>query len=44
MRKITFTPGAFKEYNDWIEEDFEMVQKIILLLRDIQSDPFKGIG
>lgn len=44
MRKITFTPFAFKEYNDWIEEDPETVQKIILLLRDIQRDPFKGIG
>ena len=44
MRKITFTPAAFKEYNDWISEDFEVVQKIILLLREIQKDPFKGIG
>jgi len=44
MRKITFTPDAFREYNEWINEDFEIVQKIILLLREIQKDPFKGIG
>jgi toxin YoeB len=44
MRKITFTPVAFKEYNEWIEKDFETVQKIILLLRDIQNDPFRGLG
>ena len=44
MRKIIFTPSAFKEYNDWINDDFEIVQKIILLLRDIQNDPFRGLG
>jgi toxin YoeB len=44
MRKITFTPDAFREYNEWIEEDFEIVNKIIFLLRDIQNDPFKGLG
>ncbi len=44
MRKIVFTPDAFREYNDWIGKDFEIVQKIISLLRDIQNDPFKGLG
>ena len=44
MRKITFTPDAFREYNEWIAEDFEILQKIILLLRDIQNDPFRGLG
>ncbi len=44
MRKITFTPDSFREYNDWIAIDTEMVKKIQLLLRDIQNDPFKGLG
>ncbi len=44
MRKITFTADAFKEYNEWIKKDFETVQKILLLLRDIQQNPFKGLG
>jgi toxin YoeB len=44
MRNITFTPQAFKEYNDWIHEDIEVVHKLILLLREIQKDPFRGIG
>ena len=44
MRKITFTPDAFREYNDWMAEDSEVVQKIILLLREIQREPFKGMG
>ena len=44
MRKITFTPDAFKEYNELIVTDFGLVQKIIILLRAIQQDPFKGLG
>ncbi|HEX8462823.1 MAG TPA: Txe/YoeB family addiction module toxin [Segetibacter sp.] len=44
MRKITFTDDSFREYNNWIKEDFEVVQKIQLLLRDIQQNPFKGLG
>jgi toxin YoeB len=44
MRKITFTPDSFREYNDWITLDTEMVKKIQLLLRDIQNDPFRGLG
>jgi toxin YoeB len=44
MRKITFTPEAFREYNEWIKEDYQVVEKILLLLRDIQQNPFKGLG
>ena len=44
MRKISFTPDAFKEYNNWMADDMEVVQKIVTLLREIQKDPFKGIG
>ena len=43
MRKITFTADAFREYNEWIKEDFETVEKIVYLLRDIQQSPFKGL-
>ena len=42
MRKITFTTDAFSEYNEWIVEDIDIVQKIILLLKDIQNNPFNG--
>ena len=27
MRNISFTPSAFKEYNEWVNEDFEVLQK-----------------
>lgn len=44
MRRITFTPDAFREYNEWMETDAETLQKIILLLRNIQGTPFSGLG
>ena len=44
MRKVTFTPDAWREYNEWIEEDYEVAKKIQLILRDIQNNPFKGLG
>lgn len=39
-----FTPDAFKEYNQFILDDFELVQNIVVLIRAIQNDPFKGLG
>lgn len=44
MRKIVFTTDGFAEYNRLLEEDFSFMQKIQLLLRNIQDDPFKGLG
>lgn len=44
MRRITFTTEAFREYNEWIERDYETLKKIVLLLRDIQGQPFRGLG
>jgi len=44
MKKITFSPEAFKEYNQWMIDDMEIVKKITLLIREIQKDPFKGLG
>ena len=44
MRKFIFTQDAFRDYNKWIEDDIEIVDKIQLLLRDILNDPFRGLG
>ena len=41
MRKFIFTQDAFRDYNKWIEDDIEIVDKIQLLLRDILNDPFR---
>lgn len=43
MRQIVFTPDAFKEYNDWFDSK-EIIDRIKLLVRDIDRDPFRGLG
>jgi len=43
MRHIAFTSDAFKEYNDWIERR-EIFDRIKVLVRDIDRDPFDGLG
>ncbi len=44
MKNLTFTPTAFNEYNDWFEQDMQIINRIKMLLKDINRDPFKGIG
>ncbi|HEY0245682.1 MAG TPA: Txe/YoeB family addiction module toxin [Mucilaginibacter sp.] len=44
MRNLSFTPIAFNEYNEWFENNMQIVQRIKTLIRDIDHDPFKGIG
>lgn len=44
MRNVAFTPVAFHEYNEWFENKDQLVNRIKALIRDIDRDPFKGIG
>lgn len=44
MRNLAFTPDAFNEYNEWFENNMQFVQRIKALIKDIDRDPFKGIG
>ncbi len=44
MRNVAFTPEAFKEYNEWFEVDASVIDRIKVLIREIDHDPFKGIG
>ena len=44
MRGIAFTPIAFNEYNEWFETNPQVISRIKALIRDIDRDPFKGIG
>ena len=44
MRNIVFTSLAIKEYNEWFETNTRIVDRIKLLIREIDKDPFKGIG
>ncbi len=43
MRQIAFTSDAFKEYNEWFH-DVDVIENIKILVRDIDRDPFRGLG
>lgn len=43
MRKIGFTAKAFAQFNSWRDEP-EIQNKIIRLLTEATTDPFKGTG
>lgn len=42
--KISFSPKAWENYQDWIRHDKKVLKKINQLLDDIQRDPYEGIG
>jgi toxin YoeB len=42
--KLAFTEIAWTEYVEWVETDKKMVRRINQLLKDMQRDPFNGIG
>jgi toxin YoeB len=44
MKKITFEPEVFEQLGQWATEDKKIFKKILKLIRDIQRDPFAGIG
>jgi toxin YoeB len=44
VRNVSFTAIAFTEYNEWFENDMRIIQRIKALIRDIDHDPFRGIG
>jgi toxin YoeB len=44
MRTIAFTSEAFKEYNEWFFNVPQVIDRIKILIRDIERDAFKGLG
>ncbi|MEH2322594.1 MAG: Txe/YoeB family addiction module toxin [Nostoc sp.] len=44
MKKVAFEPEAFEQLGQWATEDKKIFKKILELIRDIQRDPFSGIG
>jgi len=41
---VDFTPDAWGEYVDWLQEDRKTIKRINLLIKDIMRGPFEGIG
>ncbi len=44
LRSLEFDPAAFEDLAWWIEHDRSQALRIVHLIRDVQRDPFKGIG
>ncbi|MDP2699662.1 Txe/YoeB family addiction module toxin [Thalassospira sp.] len=43
-RRIAFTPDAWDDYLYWQGQDRKTLKRINQLIRDIQREPFDGIG
>jgi toxin YoeB len=41
---LVFLPGAWEDYQYWLNNDIDTLKKINTLIKDIQREPFKGIG
>ena len=44
MRRIAFLPTAFNDFSRWATVDKKIHTKIVKLIRDIDRDPFVGLG
>jgi toxin YoeB len=44
MRKISFTPKAFEQFNEWRSINRKMQDRIIKLIEEVQRNPFEGVG
>lgn len=44
MRRIAFLPEAFADFAEWATIERKTHAKIVSLVRDIQRDPFAGLG
>lgn len=44
MRRVAFLPEAFTDFAAWATIDRKVYAKIVEIIRDIQRDPFGGIG
>lgn len=44
MKRIIFSKNAWEDYVFWQAEDKKILKKINTLIKDIQSNPYSGIG
>ena len=44
VRSLEFDPAAFEDLAWWVEQDRNKALRIINLIKDVQRDPFRGIG
>jgi toxin YoeB len=44
VRNLEFDDAAFEDLAWWIKQDRSKALRIVDLIKDVQRDPFKGIG
>ncbi len=44
MKKVAFELEAFEQLGLWATQDKKVFKKILELIKDIQREPFSGIG
>jgi len=44
VRSLEFDVAAFEDLAWWIEQDRSKALRIVTLIKDVQRDPFKGVG
>ncbi|MBK8751606.1 MAG: Txe/YoeB family addiction module toxin [Candidatus Competibacteraceae bacterium] len=44
MKSLEFDASALEDLSWWIEQDRDKALKILKLIKDVQRDPFRGIG
>jgi toxin YoeB len=44
VKSLEFDPAAFEDLAWWVEQDRNKALRIINLIKDVQRDPFRGIG
>jgi toxin YoeB len=44
VKSLEFDASAFEDLAWWIEQDRDKALKIIKLIKEVQRDPFRGIG
>ena len=44
MKNLEFDTTAFEDLAWWVEQDRDKALRIIKLIKEVQRDPFRGIG
>ncbi|MGH7497142.1 MAG: Txe/YoeB family addiction module toxin [bacterium] len=44
MRSLEFDPAGFEDLAWWIEKDRKKALRVIKLIKEIEHDPFTGMG
>lgn len=42
--KLTFSDEAWEDYQYWQRQDRKLVERINKLIKEVQRDPFAGVG